>query len=218
MLPVNGLFAQEKDIDCDQMQYPCMRKLLDRDGIYTSSDIDELRPTCVPESELVNYRYHSKTYFIDAPVEKVWNAYTTVSPAEAWQGNIGSFAFMYSRYTGDIKYIEDDFPGIQEGQVIFLNLRFLRGLFNLAVGQEVVEINDEKKILKFCYLENGASDGSQSVQLHATPDGRTRVIHQTYYKSESEFRDQHLYPLLHSMIIKEYHQSIAAKVKEHRPG
>ncbi len=211
---LSSLVAQDdKPIDGSKMPYARMEKLLRKGGIENSSDIDRLRSTCIDKSELSNYSYHSKTYFIDAPIEEVWEAYKTVSPAEAWQGNIGSFAFMYSRYTGELKYIKDDFPGIEEGQVIFLNLRFLRGIVNLAVGQEVIEINDEEKLLKFCYLENGASDGSQSVQLHPTPDGRTRVIHQTYYRSNSEFRDQHLYPLLHSLIIKEYHSSIASMVE-----
>lgn len=215
-LPLTG--QEDVTIDCSQMPQSCMEKLLRKDGIAKSSDIDQLQATCVEPSELKDYRYHTKTYFIDASVDKVWETYKTVSPAEAWQGNIGSFAFMYCRYTGDFNYIEDDFPGIREGQVIFLNLRFFRGLFNLVVGQEVVEINEQEKVMKFCYLENGASDGSQSVHLYPTPDGRTRVIHQTYYRSDSPFRDQHLYPLLHSMIIKEYHQSIASLAEQKDRG
>lgn len=210
-LPLAG--QEDITIDGSKLPYSSTEKQLHKDGLITSSDIDNLENTCIDQSQLKYYNYHSKTYYVDAPVEQVWAAYKTVSPAEAWQGNIGSYAFMYSRYTGYITYITDEYPGIEVGQVIFLNLRFLRGLFNLAVAQEITDINDEDKILQFCYLENGASAGSQSVQLYSIPDGRTRVIHQTYYRSDSEFRDEYLYPFLHSLIIKEYHQSIAAKAE-----
>ena len=207
-----GLSAQDIAIDCGQMPHSCMKKLLKKDGLMMSSDIERLEPTCAKEADLSEFRAHTKSYYIDAPLQQVWQVYKTISPEQAWQGDIGSFAFMYSRYTGELKYASDDYPGIAEGQVIFLNLRFLRGLFNLAVGQEVTEVNDAEHFIRFCYLENGRSAGSQSVKLESTAEGGTRITHQTSYKSDSEFRDKRLYPLLHSLIIKEYHQSIAMEV------
>ena len=211
--------AQDIAIDCDQMPYASMKKLLKKEGINSTSDIERLRPTCVAESEVDQFQYHIKTYFIDAPVEEVWEVYKTINPEEAWKGTIGSYAFMYSREDGKIKYVSDEYPGIREGQIIFLNLRFLRGLFNIAVGQEVTEIDDENKIMKFCYLDNNVSAGSQSFKLESTSDGRTMVIHQTNYRSDSKFRDERLYPVIHSLIIKEYHRSIAIKAEsEHQQG
>lgn len=208
-----GLWAQDVAIDGDQMPYSSMIKLLEREGIASTSDIERLQPTCVDEAEVDQFQYHIKTYFIDAPVDEVWEAYKTINPQDAWRGSIGSYAFMYSREDGRIKYVSDEYPGIEEGQIIFLNLRFLHGIFNIAVGQEVTEIDDENKVMKFCYLDNNVSAGSQSFSLEETSDGRTMVVHITNYRSDSKFRDERLYPMIHSMIIKEYHRSVAAQVE-----
>lgn len=205
--------AQDVAIDCDQMPYSSMKKLLAREGIASTFDIERLQPTCVAEAEVDQYQYHIKTYFIDASVDKVWEAYKTIDPQDAWRGSIGSYAFMYSREDGLIRYVSDNYPGIEEGQIIFLNLRFLHGLFNIAVGQEVTEIDDENQEMKFCYLDNNVSAGSQSFRLKSTADGRTMVVHQTNYRSDSKFRDERLYPLIHSLIIKEYHRSVAAQIE-----
>lgn len=210
--------GQDIAIDCEQMPYSSMKKLLRKEGIASTSDLDRLQPTCVPDSMMDQFQFHVKTYFIDAPVDEVWEVYKTISPQEAWQGSIGSYAFMYSRSDGHIKYVSDDYPGIEEGQVIFLNLRFLHGLFNIAVGQEVTEINDEQRVMKFCYLDNNRASGSQFFKLEPTADGGTMVIHQTNYRSDSKFRDERVYPLIHSMIIKEYHRSIADKIAMEEEG
>ncbi len=201
--------AQYSAIDIARLS-PKIEKLLEKDQIVTTADLQSLTSSCYIPADSSLFCYHEKEFIIEAGIDEVWLAYKTIRPEEAWQGKIGSFAFMYSRFSGKLTYKNDAYYGMEVGQVIFMNLKFLGGLFNLAVGHEVTRLDEEKKLIQFCYLENGKSEGSQLIYLTETSEGNTLVTHRTRYRSDSEFRDQKLYPPLHALIISEYHKSVAA--------
>jgi hypothetical protein len=122
------------------------------------------------------------------------------------------FGLQYSRKNHKITYHEDDHGVIDKGQIVILNLKLLWNLVSLAVGHEITEVNEEEKYIKMCYLEGGASRGMQYIRLKETKEGFTEVIHETFYKSQSDFRDKRLYPLLHGLVIAEFHKKVRKKL------
>jgi hypothetical protein len=122
------------------------------------------------------------------------------------------FGLQYSRNQNTFSYPDNtQYKGIEAGQILILNLRLLNGLFNLAVGHEIKEVNDVQHFIRICYLENGASRGSQFIRLSVTDNG-TQVTHETFYKSNSWIRDKIFYPSLHEKAISEFHGTVKRKL------
>ena len=68
--------------------------------------------------------------------------------------------------------------------------------------------------MKFCYVEGGKAAGSQMIKLVSKGPNTTEVIHDTYYKSGSKFRDEKLYPIVHERIINEFHRNVKNFLEE----
>ena len=106
-------------------------------------------------------------------------------------------------------YLKDeDYSGIQEGQILFIRLDLLMGLKKLVVAYEITKIDAKNKIIQFCYMSNGISEGSQQIILSETDAGYTKITHKTIFKSNSKFRDRRIYPSFHTRVISELHQNL----------
>ena len=123
-----------------------------------------------------------------------------------------SFGMMYTRKKNEISYHDDVYTGIEPGQIIFLNLNLFANLVHLAVGHEVTGVDEIDKNIKICYLQNGASTGTQLIQLKAL-NNQTEVIHETWYRSGSLFRDKVLYPGFHEKGLTEFHLNVKRKIE-----
>ena len=170
------------EIDFDRIRQRSIRDFMSCRGLLTTRDFIKMQPTCFDPDCADEYRSHQETYLIEASPEVAWNAYKTIHPSEAWCGHMISFGLQYSRATGAISYIDDHYHGMEVGTVLVLSLKLLWGLFHLAVAHELMEINDEQRSLKLCYMASGASEGSQWISLKETPEGHTLVVHETLYK------------------------------------
>jgi hypothetical protein len=124
-----------------------------------------------------------------------------------------SFGVMYSRKDKRLSYHDDRYAGLEPGQLIFLNLNLFVNRAHLAVGHEVVAVYDDLMHIKICYVQNGASVGTQLIQLKKVSDAETEVIHETWYTSGSWFRDKILYPVFHERAITEFHQNVKRKAE-----
>ena len=89
-----------------------------------------------------------------------------------------------------------------------MNLNVFKGLIQLAVSYEIMEINDEARFFEFSYIKGGKSIGMQRIELHSLANNRTQIKHITHYKSDSKFRDKYIYPYFHSMVLQEYHLNL----------
>lgn len=105
-------------------------------------------------------------------------------------------------------YPGDSYPGIEAGQIIFLNLNLLGSFVQLAVGHEITAVNENDRTIKICYLQNGASTGTQLIQLKRSNENQTEVVHETWYRSGSAFRDKVLYPRFHEKGLTEFHKNV----------
>lgn len=199
-------------IDFSRIKQRKVISLLQKNGLYSLQDLSALRSLAYDPSDGKMYHKHLKSFNIQGSIDRVWNTYKTISPEETRVGNMVSFGLMYSRQRNAILYPGDVYTGMEAGQLIFLNLNLL-GLTQLAVGHEIVEVNDAEKNFKICYLQNGASTGTQLIQLNEVSEKQTEIIHETWYRSDSAFRDRVLYPPFHEKGLTEFHESVKQKVE-----
>lgn len=194
-------------IDLNRIPHIKVKKFLRDYNINHAQDFTRVNSICYNPDDK-SYLTHQEIFHFPHPVDRVWHAYTTIDPARAWNGAMIHFGLQYFRGDHSILYAGDDATGgLQAGQVLILNLKLAGGAVQLCVGHEIKEVNGTEKYIKICYLENSASQGSQFIRLSTTPQG-TRVVHDTYYKSNSWFRDRILYPGLHTRALKEFHGNV----------
>ena len=198
-------------VDFSRIRQEKVRRFILDNGLTTAEGFEQMGPVCHERNSGNFYREHSMTFLIKKNIDEVWNIYKTINPKEAWNGAMVSFGLQYSRRNNVITYLGDAYEGMESGQVIILNLKLLGGIFNMAVAHEIAEVNDEAKSFRLCYMKGGASKGSQYITLKKTPENFTEVIHHTYYKGQSIFRDTMLYPIFHAIAIREFHGNIASK-------
>ncbi len=201
------------EIDFERINQEKVKKFISRFGLVNSLGFKKIKSVCYNPIEANTYRKHQQSYLIHNDVASVWHTYKSIHPKDAWNGEMVSFGLQYSKNNNCINYLNDPYTGMEKGQIIVLNLRLLWGLLNIAVAHEVVDVNEEERTIKLCYMEGGASEGSQWIQLLETKEGFTEVSHLTLYKSKSAFRDKKLYPRLHTKAISEFHANVKNKAE-----
>lgn len=205
------IFSKDQ-IDLSKIRHKAVKKFIHTKGLLQLSSFADLIHSCSGKVDITNYNRHLKTFSFNETIEKVWNAYKTIGPEETCTGSMLGFGLQYSRRNHIVTYHEDDHGTIEVGQIIILNLNLLWNVACLAVGHEITEVNEDEKFIKMCYLEGGASKGYQFIRLREMPDGTTEVAHETFYKSNSDFRDKRLYPLLHGRIVTEFHRNVEKRL------
>jgi hypothetical protein len=181
--------------------------------VNTIDDLSNLKSLCFNPSDGEHYHKHFKSFLIRASIEHVWSTYKNISPDETRNGSMVSFGMMYARKQRKITYPGDPYDGLEAGQIIFLNLNLLGSIVTLAVGHEITEVNDHERSFKICYLQNGASTGTQFIQLKKISETETEVTHETWYRSGSWFRDKILYPGFHGKGLTEFHGNVKQRAE-----
>lgn len=201
------------EIDFKRIKHEKVKKLLLDNGLTTLHDLSKLKSFCYDQTDGKHYYKHIKSFLIPADIETTWKAYKSISPQETRNGNMVSFGLMYSRKRHEIMYPGDDYSGIEPGQIIFLNLNLFGNVLHLAVGHEITGVHEQEKTIRICYLQNGASTGTQLIRLTAASGNTTEVIHETWYRSGSFFRDKVLYPGFHTRGLIEFHENVRLKIQ-----
>lgn len=200
-------------IDFSRIRQHELKKYLQKHALLCTHSLSRIQCTNYDQSLGESYYKHTKSYVIKANIDTVWNTYKTIRPEETWKGNMVSFGFMYCRNSNKISFSDDSYYGLAAGQLLFLHLNIIPNVLRLAVGHEVIAVNEQEKSFQTCYLEQGASAGSQHIQLHPLSNGDTVVEHVTRYRSGSSFRDIALYPALHTRAITEFHTNVKVKAE-----
>jgi len=176
---------------------------------------NELQPTVRKGQDLRGYHHLESIYRLREVPERVWKTYQVTSPAESWNGRMVSFGLMISKWENAIMYRNDkDFDGIDTGQVYYINLSIMKGLYNLAVGLEIIDIDTTNKSITYSYMQGGKSRGKQTIFFFPAKNGFTEIIHQTAFKSDSYIRDRYLYPYFHRIAINEFHRNMKRSLQE----
>lgn len=206
-------YTQEESVDLKKVRIKSIRDLVIKEKVSTASDFQLIPTACYREEDSVGYMTDIKTFTVNARIGRVWEEYKSICPRKAWNGRMVRFGFLFSKPKNRFFYPGDDDEPIRVGSIIYVNLRMLLGLKNLGVAFEVTSLDEASKTIRFCYLKDGASNGSQDISFNELPNGDTRISHLSHYKSRSSFRDKKLYPLFHGRFVGEFHENILRQFK-----
>jgi hypothetical protein len=204
-------FSQKglEEIDLKRIPQEKIRNFITKQIEHNIKKFSDIEPSYEDGQDLTGFRELESTYLIKERPDTVWNEYKTVSPAKSWNGRMISFGLLFSKWTNFIMYRNDNnYSGIDTGQVFYVNLKIMGGLYNLAVALEIVGVDSVNRCIKFSYLKGGKSQGEQTIHFISTGEGYTRIIHRTAFRSDSHFRDKVLYPFFHRIAINEFHRNM----------
>ncbi len=210
------MFSQTSvnEINYDLIQYPQIKKYIDQQKVDRVETLQDFVPSCFATSDLSTYEHQQKEYVIKESLPVVWMNYTNTNPAKSWDGKLVSFGLLVSKKTNSIYYSGDKIPGIDTGQIIFLDLELLGGFYHLAMAFEIIKKDTENGIVEFSYLEGNKTQGIQRLKFKPTEEGYTKIVHSSYFKSSSKLRDKILYPCFHKRLINEFHRNLRRKIEK----
>ena len=168
----------------------------------------DIQPSWNKGDDLSPYNKNETTFFLDTNLQDVWQSYLSIDPSKLWNNGSVSQGLMLQKSPAKIFYNKDSLAYIDTGQVYFLNLRLLSGIYNLAVAFEIITIDSLEMVIEFSYVEGNESLGVQKIKFIAVDDHSTEIIHTSYFKSNSNFRDKWLYPFFHKKVTKDFHENI----------
>lgn len=202
------------EIDYDLIQYRQVKKYINQQKEDRVEAIQDFVPSCSGVSDFSDYEHQEKEYVIKESLPVVWMNYTNANPAQSWDGKLVSFGLLISKKTNNIYYSGDEIPGIDTGQIIFLDLELLGGFYHLAMAFEIIKEDPENGIIEFSYLEGNKTQGIQRLKFNTTEEGYTKIVHSSYFKSPSKLRDKILYPYFHKRLINEFHRNFRRRMKK----
>lgn len=197
----------QSTVDFKLIKQKKIKQIIKKGALQSAEDFQKIQSSCLSEGD-VAVSHHKKAFIFQFPLEVVWKAYLHTPPQAAWSAKLVSLGMMYETEQSSFYYRNEPMPTADVGQLIFINLHLLNGFFNVAVAHKIMEINPEAGLIRTCYVESGASAGTQFVRFYALADNQTKVEHLTLYRSKSKFRDKYLYPFLHEKVITEFHRNI----------
>ncbi len=213
------LFAQGTLVEIDLYQIPQrkIRKYITNRIKNHVIFFSDLHASWYKNHDPGAYNRHEKTYLVKKKPDIVWSNYLTANPNKSWNGKKVSFGLLLSKYDDKIIYPEDNYDGLDTGQVFFVNVGVLKGINNMAVAFEVIDIDFCNKTIEFSYMEGGKSQGMQRLHFVPTPKGHTRIVHESFYQCRSKLRARVFYPYFHEKIIDDFHQNMREEMK-HGPS
>ena len=210
---LNVYFNCFGQLSLNQVDYAKIEQKKIRDYIESQKEaniiaVSDIEPSVTPESNISGLRSIENEYLIKDSIENVWDCYTQLNPAKTWNGKKATFGFLFSQKEKRIIYVNDTINGIQTGQVIYLNLKLLKGIKNIATAFELTKIDNKNRIIEISYLKGNSSIGKQRIQFFETPKGKTYILHTSYYKCRNIVKNYVLYSFFHTRLINEYHRNM----------
>lgn len=202
-----------EDIDFNKLKNCRLRSYVEGqidNGVLTTNDI---KPSIQANTDLSSYHCVQKKYLIKKAYSDVWGTYIKTSPSESWEGRRFSFGMMISPPFDHIVYGGRNFIGLNVGQIVYLELKFLKGIYRSAMAFEIINVDEEEGLIEFSYLKGNNTEGMQQLKFSSTPEGYTQIVHKSFYTSSSGFYVKVLYPYFHKRVINEFHRKLRHKMK-----
>ncbi len=206
-----------EDIELDRISQNKIQEYIhfqQEHGIHAFSDI---KPSLEADSDVKGYFIRENEYQIKKNIEEVWNLYLNTDATKMWNGKKISFGFLFSKKQDRIVYCDESNSKIDTGTIVYLNLRLISGLKNLATAFEFINIDYENKTIEFSYLTGNLSEGKQRVQFSTTPKGYTRILHTSFYKSNNVFKNYIFYPYFHTRTTNVFHINLKKLMIQNQP-
>jgi hypothetical protein len=195
------------DIELQQIQQRKIRKFIACQMKENREQFSDIHPSWNCGKDLLPYKKNEITFLLDGNLQDTWQGYVSANPSKSWNGRKISFGLLLQKFPCDIFYNHNVIAGVDTGQVYFLNLKIMLGFFNVPVAFEIITVDYEEKIIEFSYIEGNKSSGVQQIKFQDIGEC-TEIMHTSYFKSNSHFRDRYLYPYFHKKIIVDFHQNM----------
>jgi len=196
------------DVKMEKIHQRKIRKYIEVCSEDNKHQFARIHPSWNRGKDLSCYSSNEMTFFLKGNLQDVWHGYVTANPSKSWNGRKVSFGLLVQKFPGTIYYNNDSIMGVDTGQVYFLNLKLLLGIYKVPVAFEMITVDAQEKVIEFSYIEGNKSSGVQQVKFSDFGDGRTKIVHSSYFKSDSKFRDKNLYPFFHEKIVDDFHRNM----------
>jgi hypothetical protein len=203
-------------VDLSKIPHKKIRELLSVQKHFGITNFNEISPACITHADSGEYRTFLHSQVIRQNVSVVWKNITERPLSEIFNGHIVSLGLWYSSLSNNLHYRNEKQSGLEEGQIIFFNLRVLSGIKNVAVALEVTRMDTSSRTLEYCYVDHGNTRGTQQITLQPLPDGSTRITQMTLYKCNSHLSYRKFYSYFHGRIVKEFFYNLRLR-SEHEP-
>lgn len=195
-------WAQDKSMP---MVSPSVQEFLETNG----HDMNELVPSCAHFEACSDMYYHVKTYAFKGSAKVAFDLLLSLRPYEIWD-NSSRFEMEYDPEQKVFLGKDQELPKVALGQVFFLELDIVKKM-QIPVAFKVVDLDRKNKTLSFSYLKQNKSNGIQRITF--IQDGENfKVVHETRFKSASQFRDKRLYRIFHERLLDDVWESFAKRL------
>jgi len=196
------------DIEIGRIKQKSIRNFLKSQVESGIVHFEDFKPSVGVQTDSSQFDSNIHLFRLQQTPEAAWNAYLTAHPAKVWHGKIVSCGFIYSPISKQIIFPDDIYPGLETGQIFFIEMRVLCGLVKFPVCFMVTKIDESELAITFSYVSSGPSKGAQTISLVGNGKGGTKIIHSSIHQTENVLRDKTLYPIYHQKAIKEVHKNI----------
>lgn len=200
--------ANMEAIDYSRIAPKKVRAYLQELQLTHHNDFSTVEASVKEGDDLSSFFVYNKAFCLPADLQTVWNLYAQSNQTEVWQNVRVSFGMIYARSNEAFFYADQEAKGFSVGNLYFLNLKIMRGLYNLPVSFEILRVDPAEKIIEFAYMKGGKTIGKQVLIFAENPSGGSCVQHQSIVVRGKNIRDHYLYPFFHNRIIKEFHRKM----------
>lgn len=200
------------DVRLEDIRYAKVREYIEGQIANNTLTFQDIQPSLTPESELKNFAMMERSYLLKGSVEEVWNHYINTPPSESWNSQLVKYSLLYSGLTNQLYYSGEYGEKLSIDEVIYLNIRFLYGVMNLALAFQITEIDSVCRIIELSYIKGNITEGKQQILFFERENRQTQVIHRSYFKSSSFWRDHLLYPFFHARVTGSFHRNMRRKM------
>ncbi len=195
------------DVDFNRIEQEKVQEFVVYQQEHGIETFNEIKPSLHPDANLKGYFIRENVYQVKKSLKEVWHHYLTTKPEKLWSGKKVSFGFLFSKKDEKIYYCNESFSKIDTGVIVYINLRLMSGLKNIATAFELTAIDEENKIIELSYVKGNVSVGKQRIQFYETPKGYTQILHTSYYMNNNALRNYLLYPYFHTRTTHEFHRN-----------
>ena len=196
------------EIDMDKIPQKKIREYIVQQEKNNIVSFSEIEPSMITDTKTDNYKVHTKEYFVNDSLSKVWHHYIYTNPADAWNGKKVTVGLVYSNIDKQVVYPDEEVACLDTGQVVYLNLKLFKGMLNLATVIKFITIDPKNHIVEYSYIKGNKTEGKQRMEFFEDKKGHTCIVHSSYYKSDSALRDRFFYPFFHDKVSNEFHRNM----------
>ncbi|MCY1719207.1 hypothetical protein OU798_02580 [Prolixibacteraceae bacterium Z1-6] len=200
------------DVQFDKVNEVAVEAYVNRQMQNDKQTFWDVKPSLTPTSSTDGFCFHEREYVIKDSLYKVWDYYVHTNPGDAWNAGKLGFGMLFSKERDEMIYADDKVDRIEPGQVVYLNLHLLK-IKNIATAFEIIKVDGKDGVIEFSYLDDNVTLGKQQLNFVKTPKGYTKIVHRSFFKSESVLRDHFLYPYFHTRMTNTYHRNMKRMYK-----